>query len=147
MATLALLGLGVVACAPPPITSDGGTTTQASGEESTETSADSEVTSSFTDFVPDTPPPPPSCNLWLQDCPEGEKCTPYVSSGHTWDVLKCVPILGDQAPGEACVYEAALDDCDGSGMCFNAQLTIVVSPPIASSTASTPACAVAQVVT
>ncbi|NJK33300.1 MAG: hypothetical protein HC927_13365, partial [Deltaproteobacteria bacterium] len=61
------------------------------------------------------------CDPFLQDCPEGDKCSPFASQGGPWDANKCVPILGDQAPGEPCQLdsiESGLDDCDGSGYCF-----------------------------
>ncbi len=65
------------------------------------------------------------CDPWAQDCPEGEKCVPYSSDGGAgWNDVKCVPILGDQAPGEPCVYTGvvdATDDCDATSWCFTAE--------------------------
>jgi hypothetical protein len=46
---------------------------------------------------------------------------PYASSGETWDANKCVPVMGDQAPGEPCTYggiEVATDDCDATSACW-----------------------------
>ena len=63
------------------------------------------------------------CDSFAQDCPEGEKCVPYSSSGGSWDALKCVPIQGDQAVGEACMYAGPLDstdDCDATSWCWDA---------------------------
>lgn len=62
------------------------------------------------------------CNSWLQDCPDGEKCVPYSYYGGIWDANKCVPVLGDQAPGELCTYsglEDSLDDCDATSFCWD----------------------------
>jgi hypothetical protein len=67
---------------------------------------------------------PPSCNEYTQDCPDGEKCVPYASSGNNWDAFKCVAIMGDQATGEPCTYGGiveASDDCDEISGCWNVQ--------------------------
>jgi hypothetical protein len=61
------------------------------------------------------------CDTFQQDCPEGEKCVPYASRGGGWDAEKCVYVLGDQQPGEACVYAGpieATDDCDATSICW-----------------------------
>ena len=97
------------------------------GSESEPTTADSETgdawdTGVSTGFVPPGPDLPWRCDPWEQDCPEGEKCVPYVSSGSTWDATKCVPILGEQPPGEPCSSAGpveATDDCDATGVCWN----------------------------
>jgi hypothetical protein len=62
-----------------------------------------------------------SCNQFDQDCPEGEKCTAYASSGETWDAEKCVIVHGDLEPGEPCTYDgraAGTDDCGPTSMCY-----------------------------
>ena len=45
-----------------------------------------------------------TCDLWEQDCPEGEKCNPWANDGGaSWNALRCVPI--DPNPdgvGEPC---------------------------------------------
>jgi hypothetical protein len=108
--------------------SGGDTETESGSSEDTETGSsedtDTETSGTATGFVPDVPPPPgSSCDPWSQDCPEGEKCVPYVSSGESWDDHKCVPILGDRGTGEPCTYagpEEATDDCDAANICWNA---------------------------
>jgi hypothetical protein len=65
------------------------------------------------------------CDPWFQDCPDGEKCVPYASTGGNFDANKCVPILGDGQPGEACTYAGvgeATDDCDATSVCSNVEL-------------------------
>ncbi|MEM9458949.1 MAG: ribulose phosphate epimerase [Myxococcota bacterium] len=62
------------------------------------------------------------CDLWLQDCPKGEKCTPSSTDGTNWDYWRCVPVVDDPgAPGEPCIVEenpwSGLDDCDQDSMC------------------------------
>jgi hypothetical protein len=77
-------------------------------------------------FVPvDDMPYVEMCDIFLQDCPEGEKCVPYASSGGSWDANKCVPVLGGQAHGEPCTWAGiieATDDCDATSMCWNTQM-------------------------
>jgi hypothetical protein len=74
-------------------------------------------------FLPGDDVPLAECDIFAQDCPQGEKCVPYSSNGdQAWDALKCVPVMGEQAPGESCVYdgvEASTDDCDDTSWCFN----------------------------
>lgn len=97
---------------------------------------------------PDLPPLPPQCDVFTQDCPSGEKCVFYASSGGTWDRYKCVPVLGDQAVGESCVYdgsEAATDDCDAESHCWDAIQTdegelVGVCTPFCSGSGDQPAC-------
>ncbi|MCA9657806.1 MAG: hypothetical protein KC486_05640 [Myxococcales bacterium] len=53
------------------------------------------------------------CDPGLQDCPEGEKCTPYAADQGSCcvDSTRCAPLTGELGPGEACTREAAGDDC------------------------------------
>lgn len=80
-------------------------------------------TSEGTDFVPSKEDMGPlDCDPYAQDCPEGEKCVPYASSGGPWDDNKCVAVMGDQAPGEPCTYGGmvdATDDCDETSHCWD----------------------------
>lgn len=69
--------------------------------------------------------PAPDCDLWVQDCPQGEKCMPWANDGGvTWNSAKCVPLaeeLGE--PGDACTVEGSgvsgVDSCTTSSMCWN----------------------------
>ena len=66
-----------------------------------------------------------TCDPLSQDCPEGEKCVPYASTGNAWDANKCVPVTGDRAVGEPCTYGGsveATDDCDATSWCFGTDL-------------------------
>jgi hypothetical protein len=132
---LALLG---VACGPakvidePVADSESGgsstssdTNTSANESDTSETdtsdSATSETGGSFvpmTEFGDDSH----GCDPFFQDCPQGEKCVPYASSGDGWDANKCVAVTGDQVTGEACTYDGeqpATDDCDATGICLD----------------------------
>ena len=33
------------------------------------------------------------CDLWGQDCPDGEKCMPWASNGGTWNATRCSPVV------------------------------------------------------
>jgi len=63
------------------------------------------------------------CDLWFQDCPEGEKCMPYASMGGTWDGTRCSPITGEGQSGDECTVEgngaSGLDSCDIGSMCWD----------------------------
>lgn len=87
------------------------------------------------------------CDPFAQDCPDGEKCVPWASSGGSWDANKCVPILGDQAAGEPCTYSGAVeatDDCDATGICWDVMEIdgemIGTCTPFCTGTADTPMC-------
>lgn len=53
------------------------------------------------------------CDPGAQDCPEGQKCTSYVSTPgkETVDATHCVDIMGDRSFGEACERMDGNDDC------------------------------------
>ncbi|EDM77332.1 hypothetical protein PPSIR1_26483 [Plesiocystis pacifica SIR-1] len=135
---LAALAVALSGCGPGKAVDDGDAATSnadeagdSESESSATASADTDTTESTeTDtgdgFIPDddsTGGPPP-CDLFEQDCPPGEKCVPYSSTGGgaIWDATKCVQILGDQAQDEPCNYDGvvlATDDCDATSMCWN----------------------------
>lgn len=101
-------------------TSTGGTT------GSTGTSTDG-PTSAETDpeggsFIPDLDDGGAGgdCDPGLQDCPEGEKCTAYVSTpGYCCvDANKCVEIIGDKQFGDYCQRENDNDDCAKGLFCM-----------------------------
>jgi hypothetical protein len=64
------------------------------------------------------------CSIETEDCPDGQKCMPWVSDGsNMWNALKCVPIDPDPVGvGEACVApgngQNGEDNCDKHVMCF-----------------------------
>ncbi|MEX1366905.1 MAG: ribulose phosphate epimerase [Nannocystaceae bacterium] len=64
------------------------------------------------------------CDIFAQDCPEGEKCMPWASSGGTWDATRCSPIADNpNQPGDPCTVEgggaSGIDDCDIGVMCWD----------------------------
>jgi hypothetical protein len=83
---------------------------------------DSDTNETSLSFVPITEMGGCECDPFAQDCPDGEKCVPYASTGDGWDANKCVPVTGDQVTGEACTYGGlieATDDCDETGICVD----------------------------
>ena len=66
------------------------------------------------------------CDQWAQDCPEGQKCTAYISGGgSSWDATKCVEVTGMDKPGEPCTSEGAvsgIDSCIKGAMCWGVDM-------------------------
>jgi hypothetical protein len=64
------------------------------------------------------------CDVFAQDCPEGQKCTAWADDGgDAWNATKCAPVAETPgAPGDACLVEGSavsgIDDCDRGAMCF-----------------------------
>jgi hypothetical protein len=106
-------------------TSSSSSTTSATSTTSSSDETDDETSStSLPGFIPEDEDmyPAAECDPFAQDCPDGEKCVPYGSTGGNWDANKCVPVLGDQAPGEPCMYGGvveATDDCDATSHCWD----------------------------
>ena len=64
------------------------------------------------------------CDVWAQDCPEGEKCMPWANDGgNSWNATRCSPLDPTPGqPGDACTVEGSgvsgIDDCDLGTMCW-----------------------------
>lgn len=65
------------------------------------------------------------CDIWAQDCPEGEKCMPWANDGgNSWNATRCSP-QDDAAAviGDSCTVEGSgvsgIDNCEQSSMCWN----------------------------
>ncbi|MCX4240423.1 hypothetical protein [Paraliomyxa miuraensis] len=107
------------------ITTDDGpsTTTIASTTAGVDSSDDGPA--SFYAVRPDGPVGPPECDLFAQDCPQGDKCMPWANDGgNSWNATRCSPIADN--PGEdddPCTVEGSptsgIDDCDLGLMCFD----------------------------
>lgn len=87
------------------------------------------------------------CDPFMQDCPEGEKCVPYGSTGGNWDANKCVPVTGDGAAGDPCTWGGiveATDDCDAASLCWDVMdvdgMLIGVCTEFCQGTADDPIC-------
>ena len=87
------------------------------------------------------------CDPFEQDCPEGEKCVPFASSGDGWDSNKCVPVTGVGKAGDPCTWAGnvdATDDCDESSFCWNVTevdgMEVGTCTPFCAGTADNPIC-------
>ncbi len=103
----------------------GGNTTTAGTSASTTmtttaTSADSGETTMGFILPPDGGSVMPMCDLAMQDCPKGQKCTSYVSmpGGKTVDNTHCVDVMGDAQFGEECTRVEGNDDCAAGFFCM-----------------------------
>ena len=71
-----------------------------------------------------TDPGVQECDLLMQDCPDGQKCTVWASDGgNVADDTRCVPVAADPgAPGDPCEVErsanSGLDDCELGSYCW-----------------------------
>jgi len=64
------------------------------------------------------------CDVFAQDCPEGEKCSAYAEGGsNSWNATKCVPVTGEGTPGDVCATEgggvSGLDNCAKGSFCWD----------------------------
>lgn len=68
------------------------------------------------------PTGPDECAPWKQDCPEGEKCAPYITTPGVpcIDNAKCMPVIGDRQLDELCEREGDNDDCAVGLFCATA---------------------------
>jgi hypothetical protein len=98
-----------------PTTSDSDPTTPTTGLETD--------SAGFIVFIDPLDLPGPACSTYDDQCPEGEKCSPFSAGGLIWDTLGCFPL--DPAPdavGEPCTAELGLsgvDSCAQGAMCWN----------------------------
>lgn len=129
---LVALFAAALACGPRLVGSDEADTTSSNSESSSASestsvsesdSATSPTVTTYTsnswDWTSDIVSPP--CDVHDQDCPEDEKCV-FSGEGTTFVETTCVPILGDQQPGEDCTWggiEVASDDCAVGSFCVD----------------------------
>jgi len=68
------------------------------------------------------PPGAPECDVWTQDCADGEKCVPWADDGGTiWNATRCVPVMGNGQPGDSCTLQGeitGIDDCALGSICM-----------------------------
>ncbi len=93
----------------------------------TTSSADSSTTEPGVDFIadPDGGDDWFECDLWLQDCPRGEKCMPWaLDGGGSWNAWRCSPLARNPGErGDPCTVErsavSGIDDCELGAMCWD----------------------------
>jgi hypothetical protein len=112
------------------------------GDPSTSTSLTTSPFVPMTDFGAVS-----ECDPFLQDCPDGEKCVAYGSTGGNWDANKCVAVTGSGAAGDPCTYGGtveATDDCDADTHCWDVMdvdgMAVGVCTPFCTGTADDPIC-------
>jgi hypothetical protein len=65
------------------------------------------------------------CDVWTQDCPDGQKCMPWANDGgSSWNATKCTDVMPNPgAPGDECTVEgngvSGIDSCEKASMCWN----------------------------
>ncbi len=63
------------------------------------------------------------CDVFAQDCPEGQKCAPWADDGsNAWNAVKCVEVTGTDKPGDECTVSGLLtgmDSCIEGAICWN----------------------------
>ncbi len=64
------------------------------------------------------------CDVWTDDCPEGEKCMPWANDGgSSWNATRCSPLNDSPGQiGDSCMVEGSgvsgVDTCDARSMCY-----------------------------
>jgi hypothetical protein len=64
------------------------------------------------------------CDVFAQDCPDGQKCMPYANDGGgSWNAAKCTPLdANPKQPGDDCIADgggvSGIDNCDEGTMCW-----------------------------
>lgn len=84
------------------------------------TSGSTSATCNFVNCNDDFPDGP--CDVFDQDCPEGQKCTPHIADGDgAWNDAKCVQVSGTDKPGDMCTSEeggSGIDSCIKGAICW-----------------------------
>ena len=84
-----------------------------------------------------------SCDIWAQDCADGEKCMAYATDGTTYDDYKCVAIMGDATASDPCIYDGpaeASDTCGPGLQCWTPVTGDDVCFDLCSGSADDPVC-------
>jgi hypothetical protein len=99
-------------------------TTTASSSSTTATTTDSPTCPSF--LCKDDAPTDARCDVFAQDCPEGQKCAAVIADGGSaWNDSRCVPVTGTGVAGDPCTVESVadgLDSCAKGFMCWSVDM-------------------------
>ncbi|MEX1367530.1 MAG: ribulose phosphate epimerase [Nannocystaceae bacterium] len=113
----------------PALTTDANTSTATvagtTADPATGSGSDETATDGFFVGDPDMGGGGGDCDVFAQDCPEGEKCMPWAADGgQSWNATTCRPVV--RSPGQAgdpCTVEGSavsgVDDCDVGTMCYS----------------------------
>lgn len=107
---------------------DGGATGQedgdGDGDEGTAGDGDGDSDSGTFVVEPDGGATGVECDVWTQDCPEGQKCAAWINDGGAeWNAVKCVDVDANPGvPGDSCTAESSgvtgVDSCEKGAMCW-----------------------------
>ncbi len=95
-----------------------------SGVDTTDSDTDIETTGMSFITEPDGGGIAVECDVWTDDCPDGQKCMPWANDGgSSWNATRCSPIDASPGqPGDACTVEGSgvsgVDTCDSRSMCY-----------------------------
>ena len=137
-------GGGSTAVVPVP-TSGGEASSAGTGSATGDVGSTSGESGSVFIIKPDNPGPL-GCDVLKQDCAEGEKCTAWAEGGGgAWNATKCVEVMGDRQPGEACMTFggaiSGMDDCSKGAMCWDVSAENVgICVAFCMGTADAPSC-------
>lgn len=84
------------------------------------------------------------CDVFAQDCHDGEKCVAYGTGGSSWNATKCVPVMGEGVPGDVCSAPqgglTGIDDCGAGAFCWDVLNNLGVCVALCEGTANSPMC-------
>jgi hypothetical protein len=87
------------------------------------------------------------CDIWAQDCADGQKCMPWANDGgNAWNATKCTPVEPNpKAVGDACMTSGSgvtgIDDCDVGAICWNTdEMGMGTCVPMCMGSAEAPSC-------
>lgn len=110
-------------------TSSSSSTTDAGSTSSTASTGGTESSSGGRSFIDDDVGSGGvygiECNVWDQDCGEGQKCVPWSNDGGDgWNAVVCRAVAPrPQTVGESCEVASSRfsgsDDCDADSLCFD----------------------------
>ncbi|MEZ4454066.1 MAG: ribulose phosphate epimerase [Nannocystaceae bacterium] len=124
-------------------------TDTATGTTTTTTTAGTETGCSFLDCVDQGNGGDNECDIWLQDCPEDEKCMPWANDGGSaWNATKCSMVDANAAPiGDPCMNVgggvSGVDTCEKGSMCYyvDSETMLGVCVPFCTGSPDSPMCA------
>ncbi len=109
---------------PPETSSTGGAETGPDPDTGTPVDTESTGCQFICDPTETGPGPTNECDIWAEDCPEGQKCMPWAADGGTsWNATKCSPVQNDPGQvGDVCTVEGSgvsgIDSCDKHLLCW-----------------------------
>jgi hypothetical protein len=104
--------------------STSGSTSAGTGSSTSGAETDTDTGCTFLDCGT-TGTPSTECDIWGNDCPDGQKCMPWANDGgSSWNATKCSPLDAEPGkPGDPCTVDgggvSGIDNCEAGSMCWN----------------------------